>query len=61
MKRQIKNGDEYSPKERNRNIREWLEAIAIIYILVASSFWLGGFLSRTRFCTDPYTGETMVQ
>jgi len=47
--------------ERDRNYREWLEAIAIIYILVASSFWLGGFLSRTRLCTDPYSGQTMLQ
>jgi ABC-type phosphate/phosphonate transport system permease subunit len=28
-------------KERNRNYREWLEAIAVMYILVVSSFWFG--------------------
>ncbi len=61
MERTIENGSEESKKSRALNARLWLEAIAIIYILVASSFRLGGFVSRTRFCTDPLTGETMSQ
>ncbi len=61
MKRKHKDEIEEPGTERNRNYREWLEVIALVYILVASSFWLGRFLSRTRFCTDPLSGQTMIQ
>lgn len=59
MKRTIKNESEEARKERN--FGEWIIAVAVVYILVASTWWLAGFVNQTRFCTDPLIGQTMLQ
>jgi hypothetical protein len=46
---------------RDRKYSEWIIAFAVIYILVASTWWLAGFVNQSRFCTDSLTGDSMIQ
>ncbi len=48
-------------ERRERSPSEWIIAIAVVYILVASTWWLAGFVNQSRFCTDPLTGGTTMQ
>jgi hypothetical protein len=48
-------------ERRERNYGEWTIAIAVAYILIASTWWLAGFVNQTRFRTAPLTGGTMLQ
>ena len=58
MKRTIKND---SSAKQEHNYSEWLLAVAVVYVLVASTWWLAGFVNQTRFCTDPLTGNALLQ
>jgi len=58
MKRTIKN-ESISRKESNYS--EWIIATAVVYILIASTWWLAGYVNQTRFCTVSSPGVNLMQ